>query len=116
MAAPTYNIMVEQGSTFILSIVWKDPTGVPYDLTGYVARMQLRRSLSDTTVLLEATTTNGYIVLGTTGGTVDVSIPAAVTAALNFVDGVYDIELESGAGIVKRLIQGAVELSKEVTR
>lgn len=116
MSAADYNIIVEQGATFQLNITWKDEAGVVIDITGYTARMQVRATKAATTVLLAATTENGYITLGGVAGTVAISVPASVTAALSFVRAVYDLELISSTGIVTRLVQGGVCLSKEVTR
>ena len=42
--AAVYDITIEQGATFRLSLVWKDSSNVPVNLTGYTARMQVRRS------------------------------------------------------------------------
>lgn len=114
--AEEYDITIEQGATFQLQITWKDRDDIAIDLTGFTARMQIRRRVGADEVLVEATTENGYIALGGATGTVEISIPADVTEALNFKRGVYDLELESSGGIVTRLIQGCVYVSREVTR
>ena len=116
MTAATHDITIEQGATFIRHITWKDANGAPIDINGYTARMQVRPSVRSDDVLLSATTENGYIVLGGAAGTVDITIPAAVTAALTKTRGAYDLELVSGGGVVTRLIEGDVEISREVTR
>lgn len=116
MPAATHDILVEQGATYISNLVWKDSDNVPIDLTGYTARMQFRRTKSATTALLSATTENGYITLGGAAGTIDISIPDDITAALTVTRAVYDLELISSTGVVTRLIEGDVEISKEVTR
>ena len=86
------------------------------DLTGYTARMQFRSSVGSTTVLASATTEDGRIALGGALGTVDIEFSEADTAAFDFVSAVYDLELESASGFVTRLLEGGVEVSKEVTR
>lgn len=116
MAAASYDILIEQGATYQQTFAWKDSDGVAIDITGYTARMQVRRSRSAETVLLEATTTNGYIVLGDALGTIAVTIPASITQDVTASRGVYDLELVSAGGIVTRLLEGSVEISKEVTR
>jgi hypothetical protein len=88
----------------------------PKDLTSYTARMQLRSSISSATVLLELTSGNGDIVLGGTEGSATLVLTATQTAALSFSTAVYQLELVSGAGVVKRLASGTITLSKEVTR
>lgn len=116
MTAATYNITVEQGATFTLDLVYKDNVGTPIDLTGYTARMQIRRSYSATSPLATFTTENGRIVLGTTDGTVSVTGEAALTASIGVRNAVYDLELISPTGVVTRLIRGSVSVSPEVTK
>ncbi len=86
----------------------------PVDFTGWTARMKIRRSLSSETELVALDETDG-ITLGT-DGSVLIIIDDATTAALSFNTGVYDLEVVSPTGVVKRLAEGAVTLSKEVTR
>lgn len=113
--ADTYDLYIDQGATFERVITWKQTNGTPVDLTGYSARMQIRRTKSNETALVSLTNANG-ITLGGTSGTIAISISAAVTEALTFRRAVYDLELVSPNGSVYRLLQGAVALSKEVTR
>jgi hypothetical protein len=116
MAAGNYDLYMEQGATFSLVITWKDSSNTPINLTSYTARMQVRRTKQSTTVIVEASTTDGRIVLGGALGTITVTIPATVTDDLDFGCGVYDLEVESSGGQVTRLIEGGVSFSKEVTR
>ena len=116
MSAAVYDLYIEQGATFTQPLVWNDGAGDPVDLTGYTARMQFRSSVNSSTVLFSATTENGRIALGGSLGTVDITIDADDTAAFGFVSAVYDLELESASGFVTRLLEGGVEVSKEVTR
>jgi hypothetical protein len=113
--AGTKDIVIEQGATFSLPVVWKDSAGDPIDLTGWSARMQIRKSKRATDVLHEATSTGGDIVLGDAAGTIVVTIEATDTAAFTWKRGVYDLELIDGT-TVYRLLEGAVEVSPEVTR
>lgn len=114
--AGQYDIFIEQGADYIMTFRWRDPFGVAINLTGYTARMQFRKSKSDTVVLLSATTENLYITLGGVLGTVNLAIPNTVTAAFTFVRALYDIELISPAGVVTRWLEGGVEVNPEVTR
>ena len=123
MSAGTVNITIEQGATFQYVLTWKEydstnpPTyeGDPIDLSGYTARAQIRKRLKSEEVMIELTTENGRITLGGALGTISLFIDAEDTEALNFNSGVWDLEMEV-SGIVKRLVQGTVTLSKEVTR
>lgn len=111
----TRNLTIYQGATFAFSFVWKSDD-VVVNLAGYTARMQVRESFGSAAILLALTTENGGITITAGEGKVALNCSAADTADLDFISGLYDIELISGAGIVYRLLQGEVFLSREVTR
>ena len=129
MLAGTYNMLTEQGSTLyrVISLEYPDttdPTGetyLPWDLSGYTARMQVRRLIEDTNFMIEITTENGGIVIESLGsadkGRIDLLMTATQTAALDS-DGVYDLEIiDTGAtGTVSKVIKGTFTLIPEVTR
>jgi hypothetical protein len=116
VAAAKHDILIEQGATFRLNLVWKDSVGTPVNLTGYSARMQVRRSLNTPTPLLDLTTANGAITLGGINGTIAVIASATLTDDLTARFAVYDLELQSADGTVTRLIEGKATISPEVTR
>ena len=114
--AGEYDLEILQGETYSKQFIWKDSAGANGNLTGYTARMQVRQSKASDTVLLELTTANGRIALGGSAGTIDLSLNATTTAAITWKRGVYDLELVASNGVVKRLLEGEVTVSKEVTR
>ncbi len=122
MIAGIYNITCEQGTDFSRSCILKypdseDPSGstyLLYDLTGYTARMQIRRTLESVTPEIELTTENGGIALGGDAGTFEIVMSNTQTAGLDS-DGVYDLEIISAGGTVSRVIQGTFTLDLEVT-
>ena len=114
MGAGIYHMKLDQGSTFSLVLTYKDSNGDAINLTGYTARMQMRRNHEDT-ALIELTTENGRIALGGSAGTVTLTIAAGDTAALPPIEGVYDLELVSGS-IVDKLLAGTFSVAREVTR
>ena len=116
MPAASYDLMIEQGATFSQTVTWKDSNNVPVDLTGYTARMQFRPSVNAPTVYFSATSTDGRIVLGGATGAITINISAVETTAFTFVSAVYDLELQSASGVVTRLLEGGVSVSREVTR
>lgn len=116
MSAGKYDFYIEQGATFYQPIVWKDENDDPVDLTGYTARMQIRKTVKSTDPLISLTTTNGRITLGGAQGTVTLEIAAEDTADFTTFCGVYDLEVEASDGTVTRLLEGQVEISREVTR
>jgi hypothetical protein len=117
MAAAVHDLVIEQGVTLNQQFLWTDSTGAVVDLTGYTGRMQIRASYTAATTIADLTVANGGIVIVGATGSVTAHITATATAAMNFVQAVYDLEMVAPDGVtVTRLIQGAVTLSKEVTR
>ena len=116
MSAATYNFEIEQGTSLIKSIVWKDSNGVVVNLTGYTARMQIRETVDSDAVLLELSTDNGNITITPTQGKITLEFSPTDTSGEWWTRGRYDLELTSGSDFVTRLLKGKVTLSKEVTR
>lgn len=119
MPAANFNFVdkyrIEQGVYREQSFVWK-ASGVAVNLTGYTARMQLRKSVSASDILLSLTTVNGGIVIDPLVGKVTVIFNESDTQGVSWASGVYDIELVNPSGKPMRFIEGEFELSKEVTR
>lgn len=116
MEPASIDLTIYQGSTFLKKFQWK--TGnppVPVNLTGYSARMQIREKITSPNPVISLTTENGGIKLENDGFIV-LNISAEDTASFNFKGAVYDLELISPTGFVRRLIEGSVTLSPEVTR
>ena len=116
MSAGNYDFTIEQGATFTRSFVWKDSTDTVINLAGYTARLQIRPYKNSTEKLLEATTANGKLVITAELGKITLTFTPAETDAIDFSDGVYDLELVASNGVVTRLLEGAVTFSRQVTR
>jgi hypothetical protein len=125
MPAGRYNLLIEQGATFEIELQYKDSNGAVVDLTGYSGRLQIRPSIGSPTAYLclssslnaDGTGLNFSGSNGTTppvSGSIGVYISATTSSMLTFNTGVYDLEIASGS-FVTRLLQGNVQLSKEVT-
>lgn len=116
MAAAKYKLKLEQGVTLRQPFTWR-AAGVPVDLTGYAARMQIRPEIGSSAVLAELTTDNGGILItDPVSGTFVLYLDDAATAELEFDEAMYDVELIAPNGDVIRVLQGVVTLSPEVTR
>lgn len=124
MSADTLDLTIDQGSTWTHAFIVNQPAPigtpveslVPADLTGYTARMQVRKHVESPLVLLELTTSNGRITITPLTGRIDLVVASTTTAGLNFTTAVYDIEIVSSGGIVTRLARGKITLIPEVTR
>jgi hypothetical protein len=113
------DITIYQGASWDLFLTWTagaDP-GVPVDLTGWMAEMQIRALAASRTALLTLTTSNDRIVLGGVEGTILLQLDAETTESLEQGVFVYDLELKAGnGGQVTRLLEGSVTVDPEVTR
>lgn len=104
------HLRVDQGATFREVFDWQDANGAAVDLTGWTARMQIRRSPGDTVLATPD------ISLGGVAGTVTVHLTDAQTAALPTGRSVYDLDLVAPGGDVTRFLRGNVYVSGRVTR
>ena len=117
MSAGYHHFIIEQGATFGQTLTLKDSSGTVVNLSGYAsAEMDLRENPDATDPIISLTTANSRIALGGTAGTVVLSITASDTAGLTASDGVFDLEITSGAGIVTRLIEGTYSVRRNITR
>jgi len=115
MLAGTHNFTIDQGAYWQRSLKLFNPDESVYNLTGYTARMHLRRDLKATTPVIALTTENGRISLGGSNGTITLTLQAADTATIQH-DCVYDLEIVTNDGKPYRVVQGNIRLNPEVTR
>lgn len=88
----------------------------PVDLTGYTARMQIRRSAKAETFVVELTTANSRIVIDPVECILTLTLPADVTEDLLEMEAVYDLEVIAPDTTVRLLAYGPVSIKTEVTR
>ena len=116
MLAGKYNMVCDQGSTFQRVLEIKDADGVAFPLTGYTARMQIRRDVDSTSSVMELTTDNGRISINAALGAITITLTPELTATLTR-SGVYDLEIvKTATGVVNKVVRGEFRLEKEVTR
>lgn len=117
------NFYMYPHATFSEQVILKDSNDVPLDLSGYSARMQIRRERDDETALYTLTTApGGGITLGGALGSIAISIGATHTDdAPVDVDGetwFHDILLSNdnvSPAVVSRVYQGMVIVLPGVT-
>lgn len=112
MSATKYNFEINQGETFDLTMTLLTTDRRPVDLTGYEVRGMIRGEYADVAPLMEFDCS----IVDATEGKIRVFLTADEAAALSFTKAVYDIEIESTGGVVTRVVQGTVKLSREATK
>jgi hypothetical protein len=115
MALSTYDISAEQGSDYLATITYKNSSGVLVNLTGYTARMQVRRTLSSDDAYLRLTSAGG-LALGGAAGTIGITISAAAMETVPSGSYVYDLEIIDTNGKVTKILKGDFEVAGEATR
>ncbi len=112
MAAGKHNFTLEQGSTFDREITVQENSQA-LNLTGYSARMQMRSTHDSSTIALTFT---AAIANPASNGKINLGATATATAAVEEGIYVYDLEIESSAGTVTRILEGTITVTPEVTR
>ena len=103
-----------QGQTWDDTILWESD-GVPVDLTGWQARMMLRTSADAASPTVTLSTLSGTMSV-TSAGVIALNYSAASSSAVTAATYVYDLEVESPNGAVRRLMEGRAPVPREVTR
>lgn len=110
--ASSYAITLEQGTTFYQKIEYRNADGTPMDTMGFSAKMQIRSKVGGIIKQELSTDTGGITLSGT--GLIELRLTPVQTRNIG-TGGVYDLELTKPNGEVKRLIQGSVYSTPEVT-
>ena len=112
MTAGKYDIIVEQGSDFSLTLTVKEG-GAVKNLSGFTARGSMRKSYTDSTAYDFDFSDSSYNALGT----LIMKMNNSITVGLDSGFYVYDVELvHSTNDTVQRLLKGKAEVLQEVTR
>ena len=112
MTAAKYDLNIDQGSDFEISIVIEED-GAVKNLAGYGARAQMREHT-------EATTAYDFDTTGSlfdSSGTVKIAMAHTITDDIPAGIYFYDLEIfHTGNDTVTRILQGKATVSREVTR
>jgi hypothetical protein len=121
--AAQYEISIDQGANFLITLTIKDEVGAPMDLTGFTFRGKIKKSFSDAASVVDFSFNLLNQVTDT--GKVEVSLTAIQTASIpapaqgtsrTLAKFVYDIESVDGSGFVRRWLEGDALVSPEVTK
>ena len=109
------NFTIKQGSEWSRTIILKDDSGTVINLSGYTAKMQIRKEKDKTSQLYdELSTTNSRITITAVEGKLVLSIASSVSDKYRFTKAYYDLEIIQGSSIT-RILQGNIIINKNVT-
>ena len=111
-----YCFTIDQGTDLRVPFVLKNADGTLVDLTGCAIRMQLRKNFYADEAVDTLTTDDGRITMTPAEGRFELIFPNAVTAGYPVQTLVYDVELVSSGGEVRRIVEGKASVTPEVTR
>ena len=116
--AASQDLFIDQFATFKTAFRWETKgTGLPVNLTGYSASMQIRRSHADSSALVSLTSSvGGGLTIEGTAGRVRIEIPSSTTSTLAAGRYVYDLVLTDLSSKKKRLVKGVAIVDAGVTR
>ena len=111
MPAAYTNLYIEQGTTYSTSITLDDVYNNAYNLVGYSANSQIRKSYYSANATAFFSTT-----IGTSNGTVTLSLSASTSANIAPGRYVYDTKIIDSSNNVTRILEGIVEIAPSVSR
>lgn len=103
------NLLIDQGTTYEVTLDLTDENGDVLALTGYTANSQLRKWYTSTNSTSFSTSINAE------AGTITLSLTANQTANLTAGRYVYDVEVTS-SGVISRIIEGIITVTPNVTK
>jgi hypothetical protein len=111
MAAGYQELFLEQGSDFNTSITLDDVNGDAYDLTGYTAKSQVKKSYYSTNAAADFIITINEPTLGI----IIISLDSANTANISAGRYVYDVLIKNSSNNITRVLEGIVNVLPQVT-
>jgi hypothetical protein len=119
MAASNYDFSIEQGTSFLLSLIYKNAEGIPVDITDWCARIIMTTNKG---TVLTFTTDNvnlaeyNFVIDGPLG-LITWMLPATTTESFTFSLAKYDFELQtpdeiypSGGKDISRILYGTIDI------
>lgn len=125
MSAAQYDFSIEQGSSFRLSVVYKDSSGNAIDITDWCARLVWKTSANTTQEFVSDNTdvANYKFRIDGPNGKIILDFPAPSTNNFAFTSAKYDLELQSdddfytdGGKFTLRLLYGNVKIQKRYSK
>ena len=105
------NLYLDQGSDFNITLTLTSSNGSPLDLTGYTASSQMRKSYGSS-LYYEFLCT----IIDELEGKIKLEMTAADSDNIKPGRWLYDVEITHKDGRIKRVVEGAVIVTGQITR
>lgn len=109
--ATVSNLYLDQGSDFSSIITLTNQDSTPLNLTGFTVKSQFRKSYQSSAAVSFVAS-----VYSAVEGKVRLQLPAEASSAVQAGRYLYDIEVTSPLGERKRVLEGIVIITPEITR
>ena len=111
MAAGVYNLSIEQGASWEISLEVDLEAGTDMNLTGYIFASKIAKSHYD-----DAPVSMGVALVNAEEGKFKLYLSPEQTALFDSaIEYIYDVEITSISGTVTRILQGRATISPGVT-
>ena len=107
------NIFIDAGADYTSTVTVTDGTGSAYDLTGYTAAAQIRKTYESSSATVSFTVA---FASDRTTGQLDLTLTGAQTSAVTAGRYVYDLLITSSAGALTRVVEGIAQINPRVTQ
>ncbi len=112
MAAGYQELFIEQGADFSTSITLDDADNVSFNLTGYIAKSQIKKSYYSSSITAQFTIT----IPTPADGVLNMALNSANTANIAPGRYVYDVVIKNPSNQVTRVLEGIVNIVPQVTK
>ena len=111
MASAVSNLLIYQGSDFIIDFTIENDNGTVFNLTGYTVACKIKKHYTSST----STTVTAAVLSPATSGQIQLSLTNGQTAAMKSGRYVYDVVITATSGIKYRVLEGSVSVLEGVT-
>lgn len=112
MPAGYQELFLEQGANFTTVITLDDVNGVAYDLTGSIAKSEIKKSYYSSS----NTATFAVSITAPDRGIITLDLTSQITSNIAAGRYVYDVLIKDSANSVTRILEGTVNVLPQVTK
>lgn len=105
------HMTVFRGKSLDFEVIWGG--AAPIDITGFAAALHVRNASG--ALMMDLSTANGRVAITGAEGKLRFTAPPEVTRAVD-APGVYELELQTPAGHVYRVLSGSVSIVSEIVQ